>query len=137
MNADERQQAIGNRLMKILVGLPRVDLDAGPQHRAGCNEHGQNSERPQRIVPDRALWMTRHKLPDVGQKAWRSHEIGKTRILAADKPPDKTKDKQDSAGPDRPHVQVSDYAVSFRVTKAIIDHRTQPPEEHTQRSTHK
>ena len=69
MNADERQQAIGNRLMKILVGLPRVDLDAGPQHRAGCNEHGQNSERPQRIVPDRALWMTRHKFPDVGQKA--------------------------------------------------------------------
>src|SRR3546814_6624695 len=63
MNADERQQAIGNRLMKILVGLPRVDLDAGPQHRAGCNEHGQNSERPQRIVPDRALWMTRHKFP--------------------------------------------------------------------------
>src|SRR3546814_20451365 len=90
MNADERQQAIGNRLMKILVGLPRVDLDAGPQHRAGFNEHGQNSERPQRIVPERALWMTRPKFPDVGQKARRSHEIGKTTSLAADQPPDQT-----------------------------------------------
>src|SRR3546814_17674347 len=70
MNADERQQAIGNRLMKILVGLPRVDLDAGPQHRAGCNEHGQHSERPQRIGPDRAVWRTRTKFPERKSVVW-------------------------------------------------------------------
>src|SRR3546814_6357715 len=92
-----------------------------------------NSDRPQRIVRDRALGMTRHKCPDVGQKALRSHEIGKTRMLAADKPPDKTKDKQDSGGPACRHVPVRDSAVSFRGQKGNRDRRDQQPVEKPER----
>src|SRR3546814_265084 len=54
-------------------------------------------------------------------------------MLAADKPPDKTKDKQDSGGPACRHVPVRDSAVSFRGQKGNRDRRDQQPVEKPER----